>query len=112
MGNDASLSAGVQGGVRFGWRLRLGMLLPSSNQVAEPELPSMLPDGVAVHTTRLKLVGGGPEQLLKMTEKVEEAAELVADAGADLIVFHCTAVSTYDAEMEKRIGARIQKATG
>ncbi len=111
MGNG-SQSSGVQGSVRFGWRLRLGMLLPSSNQVAEPELPSMLPDGVAVHTTRLKLVGGGPEQLLKMTEKVEEAAELVADAGTDLIVFHCTAVSTYDAEMEKRIGERIRKATG
>lgn len=103
---------GAQGPVRFGWRLRLGMLLPSSNQVAEPELPSMLPDGVAVHTTRLKLAGGGAQELLKMTEKVEEAADLVADAGADLIVFHCTAVSTYDADMEKRIGERIRKATG
>jgi maleate isomerase len=107
-----STSSQVQGPVRFGWRLRLGMLLPSSNQVAEPELPSMLPDGVAVHTTRLKLVGGSPDRLLKMVEKVEEAAELVADAGADLIVFHCTAVSTYDADMEKRLGERIQKATG
>jgi maleate isomerase len=105
-------TSGVQGPVRFGWRLRLGMLLPSSNMVAEPELPSMLPDGVAVHTTRLKLVGGEPDRLLKMVEKVEEAAELVADAGADLIVFHCTAVSTYDADMEKRIGERIKKATG
>ena len=68
----------IQGPVRFGWRLRLGMLLPSSNQVAEPELPSMLPDGVAVHTTRLKLAGGGRDELLRMTEKIEEAADLVA----------------------------------
>jgi len=102
----------IQGPVRFGWRLRLGMLLPSSNQVAEPELPSMLPDGVAVHTTRLKLAGGGRDELLRMTEKIEEAADLVADAGVDLIVFHCTAVSTFDADMEKRIGERIRKATG
>lgn len=98
--------------IRFGWRLRLGMLLPSSNQVAEPELPSMLPAGVSVHTTRLKLAGGGTDELLAMTEKVEEAAQLVADAGADLIVFHCTAVSTYDAEMEVSLRRRIETATG
>lgn len=97
--------------VRYGWRLRLGMLLPSSNRVAEPELPAMLPEGVAVHTTRLKLVGGGRDELLAMTEKVEEAAELVAHAGADLIVFHCTAVSTFDAQMEVRLKERIMAAT-
>ena len=48
----------VTGSIRYGWRLRLGMLLPSSNRVAEPELPAMLPEGVAVHTTRLRLIGG------------------------------------------------------
>jgi maleate isomerase len=98
--------------IRFGWRLRLGMLLPSSNQVAESELPAMLPDGVAVHTTRLKLAGGGRDELLAMTEKVEDAARLVADAGADLIVFHCTAVSTFNAEMEVGLKRRIEQATG
>ena len=59
------------------------MLVPSSNRVVEPELPSMLPDGVAVHTTRLRLVGGGTDELLAMTEKVEEAAELVSHAGVE-----------------------------
>ena len=112
MNETSTRRSDAPGPIRFGWRLRLGMLLPSSNQVAEPELPSMLPEGVAVHTTRLRLVGGGPTELLKMTEKIEDAAELVSHAGADLIVFHCTAVSTYDAEMEKRIGERIRKATG
>ena len=98
--------------IRYGWRLRLGMLVPSSNRVVEPELPSMLPEGVAVHTTRLRLVGGGPEELLAMTEKVEEAAELVSHAGVDLIVFHCTAVSTFDVKMEASLKARISRTTG
>lgn len=97
---------------RYGWRLRLGMLVPSVNRVVEPELPSMLPEGVAVHTTRLRLVGGGPDELLAMTEKLEEAAELVSHAGVDLIVFHCTAVSTFDVGMEARLKARITKTTG
>ena len=102
----------VTGSIRYGWRLRLGMLLPSSNRVAEPELPAMLPEGVAVHTTRLRLVGGKRDELLAMTEKVEEAAELVAHAGVDLIAFHCTAVSTFDVQMEGTLKQRIIAATG
>lgn len=109
---DATTTKNGPGAIRFGWRLRLGMLLPSSNQVAEPELPAMLPEGVSIHTTRLKLRGGGREELLAMTEKVEEGAALVADAGADLIVFHCTAVSTFDAQMEIGLKRRIEAATG
>jgi maleate isomerase len=98
--------------IRFGWRLRIGMLLPSSNQVAEPEIPAMLPEGVSIHTTRLKLASGGRDELLAMTEKVEEGAGLLADAGADLIVFHCTAVSTFDPMMEVNLKHRIEAATG
>ncbi len=99
------------GPIRFGWRLRIGMLLPSSNRVAEPEIPAMLPDGVSLHTTRLKLAGGGREALLAMTEKVEEGAALLADAGADLIAFHCTAVSTFDPSMEGNLKRRIEAVT-
>lgn len=88
------------------------MLLPSSNQVAEPEIPAMLPEGVSIHTTRLKLASGGRDELLRMTEKVEEGADLLADAGADLIVFHCTAVSTFDPMMEVNLKRRIEAATG
>jgi maleate isomerase len=103
---------GAPGPIRFGWRLRLGMLLPSSNQVAEPEIPAMLPEGVSIHTTRLKLTGSGRAEMLAMIEKVEEGAALVADAGADLIVFHCTAVSTFDPEMDVGLKRRIEQATG
>jgi maleate isomerase len=98
--------------IRFGWRLRIGMLLPSSNRVAEPEIPAMLPDGVSLHTARLKLAGATRDELLAMTEKVEEGAGLLADADVDLIAFHCTAVSTFDPTMEKRLKQRIEATTG
>jgi maleate isomerase len=98
--------------IRFGWRLRIGMLLPSSNRVAEPEIPAMLPEGVSLHTTRLKLAGSTRDELLAMTENVEAGAELLADADVDLIAFHCTAVSTFDPEMEGRLKQRIEKKTG
>jgi maleate isomerase len=100
------------GKINYGTRARLGMLLPSGNQAAEPQFHAMLPEGVSLHTTRLKLTGSSEADLLAMTERVEEAAELVADSGADLVVFHCTAVSTFSAELEQSIKQRVARASG
>lgn len=105
----------AQGGlpaINYGSRSRIGMLLPSGNQAAEPLFHAIFPFGVSLHTTRLKLTGSSERELLAMTEKVEEAAALVADAGATLIVFHCTAVSTFDLSLEQSIKERIVTATG
>jgi len=96
----------------YGTRGRVGLLLPSGNQAAEPQLQAMLPAGVALHTTRLKLVGSSERDLLAMVEHVEEAADLAADVEPTLIVFHCTAVSTFSASLEASILERIRAATG
>jgi maleate isomerase len=98
--------------VCYGWRARLGMLLPSGNAAAEPQFAAMLPDGVSLHTTRLKLTGSSDDQLLAMTERIDEAAALLADARVDLILFHCTAVSTWDTAMADSLPKRITDATG
>ncbi len=103
-------SAHTRGG-GYGWRMRLGMLLPSSNPVGEPEVAAMLPPGISLHTTRLKLAGSTAEELLAMTAKVEEGAALLADAGVDLIGFNCTAVSTFDEAMAENIRVRISAAS-
>lgn len=92
--------------------LRIGMLLPSSNPMAEPELSAMLPSGISVLTTRLKLAGSTREELLGMTDKIEEASALLSDARVDLIVFNCTAVSTFDPVMGSKISQRITDACG
>lgn len=91
---------------------KIGMLLPSSNAMAEPEIQRMLPSDVTVLTTRLKLAGSTAAALLGMTEKVEEASGLLADAAVDLIVFNCTAVSTFDPSMGEKISGRISAACG
>lgn len=98
--------------ISYGWRARIGMLLPSGNTAAEPQIAAMLPDGVSLHTTRLKLTGSTDEQLLAMTDRVEEGAKLLADSCVDVILFHCTAVSTWDAEMDRALPERITAATG
>lgn len=99
-------------GPNYGSFARIGVLIPSGNITAEPQLHTMLPPGVSIHTTRLKLTGSSPRQLLSMIENVEEAALLLADLRPDLIVFHCTAVSTWSPEMDADICQRIENVTG
>ena len=96
----------------YGWRGRLGMLVPSVNTCAEPDATASMPEGVTVHSARLRLRGSTREEYLAMTEDVEQAASLLADGEPDLIVFHCTAVSTLDPAMGESICRRIETATG
>jgi len=98
--------------INYGTRARLGMILPSGNQAAEPQFQAMLPAGVSLHTTRLKLTGSSDDELMAMTDRVEDAAQLVSDAEVDLLLFHCTAVSTWDASREQSIKDRIANASG
>lgn len=96
----------------YGERLRLGMILASKNTVAEPDAYALLPPGVSIHTTRLLLLGTAAEELSGMTQNAEQAAGLLASAGVDLIVFHCTAASTVDADMGEKLAGRIERSTG
>jgi maleate isomerase len=98
--------------IKLGWRLRLGILQPSVNTIAEPQIQAMLPDGVSLHATRLKLVGSSPEEMMEMTKGVEEAALLLKDVDPHRILFHCTALTTYDRDMPRQLSARITNSTG
>jgi maleate isomerase len=98
--------------IDYGDRARLGVLVPSGNTVAEPELRAMLPPGVGLLVTRLPLRGSSEAELLAMAGSLEVAAGLLADAGPDAIAFHCTAVSTFDPAMADSLRQRIESATG
>jgi maleate isomerase len=96
----------------YGSRLRIGMMMPCRNTVAEPDARALLPEGVSLHTTRLRLLGTSHEELLAMTREVEGAAELLAAAKMNLLAFHCTAASTLDADLGADVVARIERSTG
>jgi len=98
--------------IDYGDRARIGVLVPSGNQVAEAELHAMLPAGVAALVTRLELRGSSEAELMRMIEALEPAARLLADARPALIAFHCTAVSTFAPAMAEGIVQRIAGATG
>ncbi|MFC2007363.1 Asp/Glu racemase [Chloroflexota bacterium] len=61
----------------YGWRARLGILVPSGIVVTEPEFREMTPDGVSCHYHRISFQGGGIDNLKKVREGLEEATKLI-----------------------------------
>ena len=98
--------------MKYGSRLRLGMIIPSVNSNAEAHIAAMLPDGVTLHTTRLKMDEKDSNAMLGFTDRVEEASAFLKDAGCQHILVNCTAVTTADPTIGARIGERIRAATG
>lgn len=96
----------------YGERARIGVLLPSGNVVAEPELACLMPDGVSLHVTRLPLSGSSEQELLGMASAAEQGAHLLRDASPDLVAFHCTAVSSWSASMERSLCERVESTCG
>src|SRR5437868_106181 len=61
----------------YGWRGRIGLLVPSINTTMEPELWSIAPQGVSVHTARI--AGGrlGTFDLLDMVDDAKIGREAI-----------------------------------
>ena len=61
----------------YGWRARLGVLVPSRIIATEPEFIEMTPEGVSCHYHRISFLGSGIESLKKVREGLEEATKLI-----------------------------------
>lgn len=78
----------------YGWRAAIGLIVPSTNTVIEPEFWRMAPDGVSIHTGRALLLGKATEEsYFKMAEAVNRAAEDLATTEVDMVAFGCTSGS-------------------
>jgi maleate isomerase len=95
----------------YGWRGTIGMMTPGTGQ--QTEFHRKVPDGVAVCTTLLPLKAATVEGLIEMGKHVEEAAALLAQQRADVIVFVCTTGSLIKGiGYDKEIIERIESTTG
>src|SRR5919197_3197319 len=74
-------------------RARIGLIIPSSNRLTEPQMRRYAPAGVEVHVTRLRMTGASHVPLAELMPRVVEAVAALDDARCDVIVFHCTAGS-------------------
>jgi maleate isomerase len=72
---------------------RIGLIIPSSNRLAEPQFHTYAPPGVAVHVTRLRMTGKWRKPPDQLQSSLAEAAAALSDTKPDVIVFHCTANS-------------------
>jgi maleate isomerase len=109
---DAGARFAVGEDIDYGERLRLGVVVPSGNVIAEPQITAMLPAGVAPYFTRLPLRGSSEAELSAMLDGLDAATGLLADALVDLLVFHCTAVTTSSPTLGGSVAARMTAATG
>ncbi|MDQ0394354.1 maleate cis-trans isomerase family protein [Labrys monachus] len=96
---------------------RLGMLGPSSNTVIEPETWRLLPpDGtVTAHVSRLRVVQiSADAQSLSQFEMapVIAAAQLLADAEVDLILWNGTSASWLGPEWDRSLIEAVERHTG
>ncbi len=97
----------------YGWRARIGLLIPSSNTTMEPEFYKMASEGVSVHTARMKLKEVTAKALVEMEEYAENAANLLRDAKVDVIVYGCTTGSLVKGVgYDLKLSAKLEEACG
>jgi maleate cis-trans isomerase len=101
----------------YGWRARLGVLVPSRITAIEPEFGLMTPEGVCCHYHRFTFIGGDSnEEVVKRLKRAEEfiadASEIVTHVKPAVVVMAGTGVSFiggygYDQMLIKKIQDRI-----
>lgn len=82
----------------YGWRGRIGLVVPSSNTTCEMEFHRVVPEGVSVHTARVFLLESDSiteriAQIRAMEGRLEQAVTQVASVEPQVIVWACTAGS-------------------
>lgn len=72
---------------------RIGLIIPSSNRLTEPQFHRYAPAGVGIHVTRLRMTGKWHKTASELKEAIVEAAASLSDTKPGVIAFHCTASS-------------------
>lgn len=96
----------------YGWRAKLGVMVPSSNGTMEPDYQKVNIDGVAFFYSRIKITGENKEEIENMFNQVPRAAKELADECVDIIAFGCTGGSFIGGlDYDKKIIENIEKTT-
>jgi maleate isomerase len=77
----------------YGWRARLGVLVPSGILATEPEYGKMTPEGVSCHYHRISFQGGGIDNLKKVEEGLEDATRIIMHVRPTAMAMTGTGVS-------------------
>jgi len=93
--------------------LRIGLIVPSSNTVMEPDFHRHLGQAALVSTTRIFLESVTRDAETRMLEDdLTKAAELIRTTAPDVVVFGCTSAGALGTLAHDRaIGETIEKIT-
>jgi maleate cis-trans isomerase len=91
-------------------KARIGLIIPSSNRMTEPQFNRYAPAGVGIHVARVQMTGHYKKPIAAVLDDVGQAASALGDARCDPVVFHCTANAMSEgAAGEAALVARIAK---
>ena len=94
-------------------KARIGLIIPSSNRMTEPQFARFLPAGVAFHVGRAQMTGKHKKPIAQLLDEVGRAASALGDAKCNPVVFHCTGTSMAEGlEGEAALVARAAKESG
>lgn len=77
----------------YGWRARIAMIVAHSNAVVEPEFTRLVPDGVSVHTARVRIGGISVAGNTIADQAMQEAVKSLSDLNARVFAWPCTAAN-------------------
>jgi maleate isomerase len=92
----------------YGWRKKIGLIIPSTGNAPEVEFHRYAPEGVAVSSQHVLFERVDEAGLIAMGGRLEDAASVLATGEPDLLVFSCTMGSLvkgigYDREIINRL---------
>jgi maleate cis-trans isomerase len=93
----------------YGYRARVGLIVPASNTTCEPEIAALCPEGVTAYATRIFFDPSSVDGLLALKKEADRAArELSCEGICQIIAFCCTSGSmvgglNYDREITNMI---------
>ena len=97
----------------YGWRARIGVIIPSLNTTCEVEYPKLAPEGVSFHFSRMMSTGLSVKELTNMADEAEKKCFELLSAGVDMIVFACTSGSFIKGrEGDRQFTENLEKITG
>jgi maleate isomerase len=107
----------------WGWRARLGLLVPQADTCPESEFRAIAPDGVSVHATRvpfsarssdgsIPMVGDALMRAYLEPPRLDDAAELMASAPVHVVAL-CFTNTSYlgPVEDDRRLVERLERRT-
>jgi maleate isomerase len=103
-----------KGGTMYGWRGKIGLLVPSTNIPAEMDAHRLVPEGVSVTAGRVRFAGEVTVDTVRThLGYLDEAADLLATAGVDVMVYGMTGGSLVKGPADdKALAEALQKRIG